>query len=294
MFHLLRHYTRPLMPLGWTIRRLLRHDGIEIAGFIAYTGLVALFPFVIFLLALAGFLGTEDTAQALIRTGFTLLPPEVARTLTPIVREIFTRPQPGLLTVGIVGTLWITSSGIEALRMGCRRSWEMEETRPLWLRRLTSIGFVALGAAGALLAGMFVVVAPLLLHWLGQQIALPALLFFLATALRLLLAALLLGGTIGVLYRYLPPRRIAWRHVWPGAIIAALLWIMLASLFSYYLRHVGNYTVTYGSLGGVVITLLFLHFSAIIFLLGNEYNAMRAVGRGANNGFRLHRRARVG
>lgn len=269
----------PFRPLVIAVRRLMQHDGIEIAGFIAYTGLVSLFPFVIFLFSLAGFLGSLDAAHYVTDAAFKFLPEEVARTLSPIVREIFTEYKPGLLTLSIIGTLWVTSSGVEALRVGCMRSFEMRETRPVWRRRLSSIGFIAIGALGALSASLIVVVAPLALEWLSHRVTIPVLWLVISTVLRLLLAACLLTGTLAMLYRYLPAPHIAWRRVWPGAWLASFFWILLASLFSYYLSQASNYTVTYGSLGGVVITLLFLHFSAMIFLIGAEYNAVVAHGR---------------
>jgi len=275
----LRLWLRPARPFWLSIRRLIAHDGIEIAGFIAYTGLVSLFPFVIFLFALAGFTGDTSTAEAVMDAAFRQLPGEVARTLSPIVQDIFRQPQPGLVTLGIVGTLWVTSSGIEALRMGVVRSWEQKETRPFWHRRLTSIFYVGLGALSALAASLIVVIAPLGLDYVRTLVPVPTIFVVLSTLLRLLLATGLIASTLALLYRYLPPHTVAWKRVWPGAWLAALLWIGLATLFSQYLRHSTDYSVTYGSLGGVVITLLFMHFSAIIFMLGVEFSAVRAQRR---------------
>lgn len=277
----LKKRLRPLRPLTLAGRRLIAHDGIEIAGFIAYTGLVSLFPFAIFLFALAGFFGDASTAQAVINAAFEQLPREVASTLVPIISDIFKQPQPGLMTLGIVGTLWVTSSGVEALRVGCSRSWEIKETRPFWRRRLTSIAFVLLGALSALAANFIIVAAPLLLAHVQRLIAIPSVFIVIATLLRIAFAAGLIASTLALLYRYLPRRTISWRRVWPGAWLASLLWIILASLFSLYLSNSGDYSVTYGSLGGIVITLLFLHFSAIIFLFGVEYSAVLAYRRSA-------------
>lgn len=279
MLRWLKKRLRPFRPLTLAFRRLVAHDGIEIAGFIAYTGLVSLFPFAIFLFALAGFVGDAHTAEAVMNAAFEQLPREVAGTIAPIITDIFKQPQPGLMTLGIVGTLWVTSSGIEALRIGCSRSWEIKETRPFWKRRLTSVFFVTIGAISALAANLIVVVGPLVLGHIQQLVTVPELFVVIATLLRIGVAACLLAGTLALLYRYLPKRPIAWRRVFPGAWLASFLWITLASLFSFYLSNSGDYSVTYGSLGGIVITLLFLHFSAIIFLFGVEYAAVLAYRR---------------
>lgn len=281
MFRWLKKRLRPFRPLTLAFRRLVAHDGIEIAGFIAYTGLVSLFPFAIFLFALAGFIGDTSTAARVMNAAFEQLPPEVARTIAPIINDIFKQPQPGLMTLGIIGTLWVTSSGIEALRIGCSRSWEIKETRPLWRRRATSVVFVLFGAVSALAANLIIVAAPLVLAHIQRLITIPEAFVVVATLLRIGLAACLIAATLALLYRYLPRRTISWRRVWPGAWLAAFLWIILASLFSLYLGQAGDYSVTYGSLGGIVVTLLFLHFSAIIFLFGVEYAAVLAYRRNA-------------
>lgn len=279
MIRWLRSKMRVLRPILLALRRLAAHDGIEIAGFIAYTGLVSLFPFVVFLFALAGFIGDTQTAQYVIDAAFEQLPREVAQTISPIVKDIFTHEQPGLMTLGIVGTLWVTSSGVEALRVGCSRSWEIREKRPLWRRRLTSFLFVGIGALGALAASLIVVVAPLALDYVRTLVTIPEIFVVVAMVLRLGLGLCIIAGTLALLYRYLPMRTIAWKRVLPGAWLAAALWIALASLFSLYLSNSGDYSATYGSLGGIVATLLFLHFSAIIFLFGVEYSAVLAYRR---------------
>lgn len=270
----IRSLLHPFLPLWRAVQHLTSHDGIELAGFIAYTVLVSLFPFIIFLLSLAGFFGNAELAHNVINAAFEALPAEVAETLVPIVEEIFAKKQPGLLTVGIVGTIWATSAGVEALRLGILRGWNITETRPVWRRRLTSLGFVALAAFGALAVGAIVIFAPMVMHWLEHLFFLEDTLFtLLATLLRLALAAALLTGLAGFLYSALPALTIPWRYVWRGALFFSVSWIALASLFSFYLSQSGDYSVTYGSLGGIVITLLFMHFSTILFLLGVELNA---------------------
>lgn len=277
----LKRILKPFRPFWLATTRMLAHDGVEIAGFIAYTGLVALFPFIIFLFSLAGFLGTEETAEQVLNAAFAQLPREVASTLAPVVEEIFTRRTPGLLTVGIIGTLWVTSSAVDTLRMGVLRGFELKETRPIWKRRLFSFAVVAVGAVGTLAAGAFVVVAPLVLNYLKTITPISELFIVVSTLLRLGLALCLIAAVMALSYRYLPPRPIAWAKVWPGAWLAAFLWVALASLFSFYLSQSVDYSRTYGSLGGVMITLLFLHVSAMLFLLGVEYSAVTAARRNA-------------
>jgi len=159
------------------------------------------------------------------------------------------------------------------MRMGLGRAYDVEETRPVWRRRITSFLFVVLGAVAALVITMMMVAAPLFEEWLKRQVEVPALLLVVSVLVRVVVTACVLGAIFAFCYRVLPNHRLPWHAAWPGAWMAAFGWIALASLFSVYLSHAGQYAVTYGSLGGVVITLLFLHFSTIIVLFGAEYNA---------------------
>jgi membrane protein len=93
--------------------------------------------------------------------------------------------------------------------------------------------------------------------------------------LRYLIAISLLYLVVALLYRWLPSRHLPRREILPGAAVTVLLWVLLASLFSFYLQNLARFTVTYGSLGGIVITLMFFYLSALIFIFGAELNSAR-------------------
>ena len=99
-------------------RLVMKDEGLELSGYIAFTAFFSLFPFLIFLAALAGFLGDSETADDFNAAMFEFMPPDVAETLAPAVREVIGSRQGGLLTIGILTTLWFASNGIEALRTG--------------------------------------------------------------------------------------------------------------------------------------------------------------------------------
>ncbi len=265
---------RFLMILWLAVRRFTRHHGVEVAGYIAYTGLVALFPFLIFLLALAGLLGQVERIQGVLRDAFLFLPPHIAQTLRPIVENIFQQPNAGLMSVGIIGTLWAASTGVEALRLALNESWRVAETRPLWRRRLQSVGFLFVVAISFIAAATLIVAGPFLLHWVMQAAALPVDEAIAWNLLRYVLGAGIIFVFLCALNRVLPNIRIGWKDVWRGALSTTLAWLLLGSVFSLYLVKVAHYNATYGSLGGVVITLLFLHASAIVFIWGADVNAI--------------------
>jgi membrane protein len=252
---------------------LLKHEGFELSGYIAFTAILALFPFLIFLTALAGFLGDAASADRIIATLFDLAPPEVAQVLAPILRDVLTHQHGGLLTVSILFALWTASSGVEALRTLLNRCYEVTETRPVWQTRPVSVVIVVGGAGLALILSVMLVLGPVIWKVTTDVIPISGAWFVPWIVLRYGLAAVLVSACLVGLHRLLPNCHQPMRRVWPGAAITALLWLASAALFSVYVDDFASYSVTYGSLGGVIMTLMFFYFSAIIFGFGAELNA---------------------
>lgn len=255
-------------------RLVMKDEGLELSGYIAFTAFFSLFPFVIFLAAVAGFLGDRETADEFIEAMFEFMPTDVAETLAPAVREVMGARQGGLLTVGILTTLWFASNGIEALRTGLNRAYGVSEERAIWRLRLQSIAFVIAGGVVIFFLSLAVILGPLIWRVLGPTLhdLLGTQLVFIS--LRYLVAALLLWGALMLLHRWLPNTKQAYLRVLPGVCATTLLWLAGASLFSWYVGNLADYSAFYGSLGGVAITLFFFYVSAIIFIFGGELNAI--------------------
>jgi len=255
-------------------RLVMVDEGLELSGYIAFTAFLSLFPFLIFLAALAGFLGDRDTADEFIDTMFEFMPADVAETLAPAVREVIGARQGGLMTFGILATLWFASNGFEALRTGLNRAYGVVEQRAMWWLRLQSIAFVIGGGLIILFLSLVVILGPLVWQVLGPTVdqLLETRLVF-GTA-RYLFAGILLFGALILLHRWLPNTRQAFARILPGVGATTLLWLLGASLFAWYVGHLADYSVYYGSLGGVAITLVFFYASAIIFIFGAEINAV--------------------
>jgi membrane protein len=265
---------RALFALLWdTVQRFLEDDALTLAGHIAYTALFALFPFLIFLSTLAGVIGQGAAAQRFIGIGLESLPDEVATTLAPAISEITERPRAGLMTVSILVALWAASSGIEALRSALNAAYNAEAPPVFWRSRLQSLVLTALFAGGILLTMIAIVAGPFLWSLLEWIAIVPAFYGWLYGASRWLVGVVVLFGVIAVLYLLLPNRQLGFADVAPGAAVAVALWAGGASLFQLYLAQLGRYTVTYGSLGGIVVTLLFFYLTACIFIFGAELNA---------------------
>lgn len=242
------------------------------AGYAAYTSILALFPFIIFLVALSSVLGDARLAEVLIGKSFEVMPAEVAETLAPVIRDILTNKDGAVLGFAAIGTLWVASSGIEGLRFGLNNMYGVSEPRPLWKRRWQGIWFVLLCSVGFLVLATALVIWPAIEHWLGSTV--PLLGSDVLALLRYSIAFLLLASGMSLMYFFLPNVKQRWREVYPGAFVASLIWIGLASLFSYYIANFGNYATRYGSIAGVIITLVFMHFSAAAMLFGGQFNAI--------------------
>lgn len=269
----------PAWALGRAVANFAANDGAYRAGHVAFTAFLAFFPAIIFLSTLGGLLGTPQAAAHFLFFAMDYLPPEVMATLLPVVREVL-EVRPGVMTLSLLGTLWVAGSGIEALRGALDHAHGVTRPRPFWMRRLHDTGLVLVGALAVLMLMAAVVFGPLI--WRGITWAVPVAdeLEWLWTVARYGAGVLVLVVTATAFYRLLPNTRLRLKTVLPGAVLASGLWLAMATGFSIYLNQLGSYSVTYGSLGGVITTLMFFYISAALFIFGAEFNA--ALISGAN------------
>jgi membrane protein len=248
----------------------INDKGFIYAGYIAFASLFALFPFLIFLLTLAGFLGQSEAAAASIELGLEILPPEVAAVLRPVIDEVRDNASRGLLTVSIALTLWFSSSGFESLRSAVNLAYDVEREPSFLWSRLQSILLTIVSAVIVILAMLALVIGPLITRLIAflteSEIVEPGTI----TLARHALGILLLLGLFAGLYLVLPAVRVRLVEVLPGAVVAVALWVASAKIYSLYLQNLGRYTVTYGSLAGIILTLFFFYISAIVFILGAQ------------------------
>ncbi|WGF89665.1 YihY/virulence factor BrkB family protein [Marinivivus vitaminiproducens] len=249
--------------------------GTVLAGYIAFSGLLALFPFLIVLTITAGYLGQSEGASQAVQELFAVLPPEVGSVLRPAVNEVVTQPPTGLLGASVLGAIWAASSGLEALREGANRAYGVETPHAFWWNRLQSLWLVVLLAIVTPVAMIAIVAGPLIWSAITSFVDLPFRVQLIYTALRYLVGLLLLLAVTSALYQILPNVSLRKREIFPGAAFTVLAWLGTASLFSLYLSYAKSFSLTYGSLGGIVVTLVFFYVSAAIFVLGAEINAVR-------------------
>ena len=264
-------------------------DGWAIASYIGLTLLTSLFPFLIFVAALAGFLGSGDLAHEAAKLVFSEWPEVVARPIADEVERVLTTPRSGgLLTFGAVFSFYFASSAIEALRVGLNRAYGLIEPRPWWMLRLQSLGLVLVGSFALLTLAFLVVLGPLIVDTLGAFFPTVAEAHRLLTFLRIGIAALMLASSLILAHLILPAHRVGFLDILPGVALTFVASIAFGELFGAYLsEYLRNYISTYAGLASVMIALVYLYWVAFLFVFGGELNAsiirarrQRAAGEG--------------
>ncbi|MCW2285221.1 membrane protein [Rhodoblastus acidophilus] len=253
-------------------------DGYAMSSHIALQGLTAIFPFLIFVTSLAGFLGAKFVASDAAGAFFEIWPPQVAGPILHEIERVLNARHGGLLTLSAALAVYFSSSGVEALRTGLNRAYGLKETRPWWLLRLESVGYVIIGALALLALTLLLVLGPVI--WAGALKFAPGLepLTHLVALARYGVATIILVTALLVAHRVLPNAHIPLRDCAPGIILTLAAWMIFATAFSAYLQRFAlNYVATYAGLASVMIAIVFLYALGAIFIYGAELNeALRA------------------
>ena len=266
------------------VYRLYEHSGFAIAGAVAFSFVVSLFPFCIFLGALAGIFGGRELAQQAVTQLFDILPHPVAQGLSPEIYAIMGSSRIDLLTASGFLALFFATSAIETLRAALNGAYRVHETRSYPLCLSISMLFVFVSALSTLFLTWAVVVGPALAErfqpewakhfldatWLGATLK-----FFEATWLgafsRYGLAFVVIAVQLFALHLWLAAGHRRFQDVWPGILLSIVLWLGIASLWSNYLA-ITNYSLFYAGLSQLMIAMIFFQFTAIAILLGAELN----------------------
>jgi len=252
--------------------RFNKDDGIAMAGYIAFSSLLAIFPFLIFSAALVGFLvGAEQNEEA-VNVLFRVAPEHIAQTLEPVLHEVLVDRGQGVLTLSILAAIFLASNAVDAFRVAFDRAYNVPKPRGFLLRRLISLAFVFLGALVAVIMAVSIIFTPLLFQlaerWLDMSLpaSMGVLVFILGIAVFLLFLV--------ALHRILPSRAMKGRRIWPGVMVSLILWLSGAVAFSIYLSLVPTYAVTYGALTGVMVLAMFFYLTGVAIIFGAEVNAV--------------------
>ncbi len=259
-------------------------DGWAIASHIALSVLMAMFPFLIVVTALAGFIDSGNLADEVARLIVAAWPKEVADPIASEIRNVLTTARGGVLTIGAVLAVYFASSGIESLRIGLNRAYGLNEERSWWLLRLESIGYVLVSAVALLALAFLVVLGPLIFKAAAAYAPWLEPLEAHYDVARFGVGGFVLAVALFILHMWLPAGRRRLGTVGPGIAATLLLWLACGVAFGRYLSEFAyTYVTYYGGLASAMIALVFLYFSAWIFIYGGELNAAIARVRDAKN-----------
>jgi membrane protein len=259
------------------LEQLINHDGIEHAGYMAFMSILSLFPFLVFFVALAGFVGQYKAGVELVNFLTTSLPENMIIALKPRLAEILNGPPQGLLTLSILGAIWTASASVEGLRTILNRVYHVS-TPPayVWRRMISIVEFLILTLL-SMVAMLILVFFPVV--WHGLERVLPQFAKFqyysdfpLWIYARYSFFGLILFLVVATIYYVLPNAKIKFSSVLPGAALVVFLQLFGIALLSMYINNFAQVNLIYGSLGSVIIALLFFYTMNLILIYGAEFN----------------------
>lgn len=261
---------------------LVKHDGVEHAGYMAFVTLLSFFPFLIFLMAVTGFVGKSEHGKELIYLLLSGMPADLIQAIKPRIEEIISVPPSSLLTISILGIIWTSSSTVEGIRTILNKIYNISSPPAYIWRRLLSILQFFIIIAVLLLSMFLLVFMPVLYEGLSHFKHMKPLLDILSQLnnflapfwenTRHLTFMLTLFIAVMFLYYAIPNVKLKMKSLIPGAIEVVILWMISGSSLSKYIYAFSQLNIVYGSLAGFIITLMFFYIIHLLFIYGAEIN----------------------
>jgi membrane protein len=246
------------------------------AAELSYYFLLALFPFLIFLTSIIGFvLGSgTGTRHALFEYLARIMPPSAFQLIDNTMTEISTASGGGKLSFGILAAFWAASNGLGAITESLNTAYDLKESRPWWKQRLTAIGLTS--ALSVLIIGalILVVAGGHIAEWLAATYGFGPVFPLTWKIIQWPAVLACMTFAFALIYYFAPDfRKQAWQWLTPGSVIGVVLWLLVSLGFRIYLHFFNSYSATYGSLGAVIVLMLWLYLTGAAVLIGGEVNS---------------------
>jgi membrane protein len=264
-----------------TAKAALEDNVLGLGAQTAYFFFFSLFPLLLFATPLIGLLGNAEAVMNWVMTQLEATVPDEALSLVEgVVEEVVFAPgAPGLVSIGALLALWAGSNIFNQLTMALNRAYNLEETRPFWKRRLIAMAAVIVSGFVVFLSAMLMLVGPEIARWIGNLVEIENF----ATiwiAVQYPLVFLILVCTFWGIYFFLPNLRQDKKQVLVGAVFATVAWVLVTFAFRFYVQNFGNYSATYGTIGAVIVLLMWMYLTMLVTLLGGELNSQLFRGTG--------------
>ena len=268
------------VPLTWTdvFKRTFseafwKDNCLGLAAQLAYYFFFALFPALLFLLAVASYFPLETLIDDMFRTLGGFVPPEALTIITEQIKKISEGEQTGLLTFGMLATVWSSSAAMTAIIDTLNSAYDVEEGRPWWKVRIVAIGLTVGVALFILVSFALILLGPRLAEIIADRTFLGPVFEWTWKILQWPLVFALASTGIAMIYYFAPDVEQDWIWLTPGSVFATTIWLLASLGFKYYVTNMGAYVETYGAIGGVMVLMLWFYISGLAILIGAEMNA---------------------
>jgi membrane protein len=267
------------IPIGWTdlarrtVAEIMADNCLGLAAQLAYYFFLALVPALLFLVAVISFIPIEHLMDTIVASLSRVAPGEVLSIVQDQLLKIAHDQAGGLLTFGMIGTIWSTSSGVTAIIDSLNQTYDIQEGRSWWKVRLIALALTVALALFIVVSTVLVVAGPTLAEKVAQSFNLGAAFTWTWKIVQWPVIFVLVTTAVAVVFYYAPDAEQDWVWITPGSILATLLWILVSLGFKFYVAHFGSYNATYGTIGGVIVLMLWFYLSALAVLVGAEVNS---------------------
>lgn len=258
--------------LGKAIVRTIEHDGVEHAGYMSFMVLFSFFPFLVFFLVLTSLLGASELGQDFMSLLIESLPDSTTIAIKKSIYEIMKVPPQSLMTLAVFGSVWTASSFVEGLRTILNRVYHINSLPAYWWRRLLSIIQFFIISMTISFAMFLLVIVPIGLSKIPAVTEMIEGYRAIFIYWRFILIFFTLFITVAALYYIIPNVSLTIGEVLPGAFLTVILWIISGHLLSRYIVYYNQLNIVYGSLGSIIITLLFFYVINMLFIYGAVFN----------------------
>ncbi|WP_224248999.1 YihY/virulence factor BrkB family protein [Hyalangium gracile] len=247
----------------------------DCAAQLSYYFLFSLFPILFCLVTLVAYLPfAHGAVEEMMQRIAPLVPAQVMALLDEHLRSLLNQPRPRLLTLGLVVALWSASRGVDALRKALNLAYDVPESRPIWKTQGVAMLMTLVGTLLIPVSFTVFLLGGKVGEWLAERLHVETIFYLVWSWLRWPFTAALVMLMLALCYYVLPDVKQRFKYITPGSVIGTVLWLGSTWGFTQYVEHFGKYNVTYGSIGGVVVLLLWLYITGLIFIVGGELNAI--------------------
>ncbi|EEX10856.1 ribonuclease BN [Ruegeria lacuscaerulensis ITI-1157] len=258
--------------LWLAVRRFDDKNGFVMSSHVAMSLMLALFPFALFTVSLAGLLSQDYVTDEMIGLIFGVWPNEVAEPIVAELRAVLNGAGSGTITLGAVLAVYFASNGVVAVRAAINQAYHDTDSWPFWKTRLFCLGLVILGGAAILIVAAVELLLPIYSRLMSEKTSVNVADWLSVERLRWTFAVAVPALTVLLAHLVLPVGRHSLRQILPGVLLTLGLWLAGGLAFSLYIGQFARYSATYAGLAGAMAALIFLYLSAAIMIFGAEFN----------------------